>query len=173
MKREAKEFLNQSERNLAFFEQACSNGSSYVDWQITILGYSGIHLMNAHILEMGERAPISHQQRKDLLDYESRSSNSKLPKAIFHAYVNLLNATRKTRYDPSFLQNSPSFLERYFKECLSNADKLFDYFCEKHTHSFTPVVITSLGINAKEKWNHFRAPEPPSPAGEHKAENLA
>lgn len=126
--------IDQTSRNLKFFQEI-NTKSDFFDWQVTVLYYSAIHLMNAHIAKVGNLHYQSHSELKKALNPHYSLSIGKIPEQIFDDYISLEKLSRRARYLSNEKTNgqdgSKTFLtfEKHVSKAIQKLNSILLHFC--------------------------------------------
>ena len=83
-------YSEQSAHNKNAHDLLGTRSPEYLDWQITALFYSALHLFNHHFELRGIRKPENHRQRSRLIAHELPST--------YDEYRNLKSLSEQARY---------------------------------------------------------------------------
>lgn len=90
--------IQQAASNLSFLEEVNKHSDTRFDWQVTIVFYTALHLINAHIAKKINKNYLSHKQVSEILDFENQMSLARVNKETFLAYDKLYRLSRRSRY---------------------------------------------------------------------------
>ena len=89
--------IAQAERNFRILEQVNKHIHNSQDWQVTIIFYTALHLVNAHTAKVG----LQYRKHSDVMhaiNPFNTTSLAKLDENIYVAYESLMSLSRRSRY---------------------------------------------------------------------------
>ena len=109
------EHIEKVKRNIDFFHSINPNGEECFDWQVTVLFYIAVHIVDAH-LDRFSIHPTTHTERKENLSFDSPRTSRITSQDAWDDYMSLEGQSRKYRYDkyrgnPKQLRKSCNSLE--------------------------------------------------------------
>ncbi len=153
-----KEHIEQAKKNLNFLE---SVNYSYPigesdDWQVTILFYGAVHLINAHIAQTCNLHYNSHKKVEQAISPFNPLSPASLPEDVYLAYKLLRNLSRRSRYlckdSDSPLEEAKAYLtfDKHVAKAIKHMDVIIDYMVAKYKIKFTPINIISMELSMRQ-----------------------
>lgn len=146
------EHIDKARRNIDFFHSINSGGKQSFDWQIIVLYYISVHLVDAH-LDRYSIHPTTHTERKEHLSFDGTRTSRITVQAAWDEYLFLEMQSRKFRYDqyrgnPKQLKKSCNSLEviiRYFDNLYTLNLPVLNVCCEPaHTlNAGNQYVVTA------------------------------
>src|SRR5438034_628663 len=102
----AQTYEEQARRNFKLYRQL-RDESAYLDWAVTLLFYTALHLINAVLIETGTAfdLPRDHMDRNVTVALKLRP--------IYEDYRLLHRLSRTARYQPEKPKPTPTLLQRY------------------------------------------------------------
>ena len=146
--------LNQARSNLKFLEFVNQKAFEFIDWQVTVCFYTGLHLINAHLAKH-QLQYRSHTDVKNAINPKNVLAISKLPENEYVAYVTLQMLSRRSRYlvqeKDGNLDNDKVFLtyEKHLSKALKHLDCLISFFNQNYAAGIPKVSIRCDLIKSK------------------------
>jgi hypothetical protein len=105
----ARTYEEQAQRNYKLYCQLRDEGA-HLDWAVTLLFYTALHLINAVLIETGTAfdLPRDHVDRNVAIALKLR--------AVYEDYRLLYRLSRTARYSPDKPKPTPALLQRYESE---------------------------------------------------------
>jgi hypothetical protein len=138
--------VNQAKRNIVFFENIHNGVSDCLDWQVTALFYTAVHLVSAHLAKFGLQKR-NHNEIYNALNFANSTSAMRISEKVFTAYQSLQNESRKARYlinvkDGHLDGGKAHFIfTKHLCRALRNLDTIMDYFDSKYGMSLPQIQI--------------------------------
>ncbi|RAJ10502.1 hypothetical protein LX64_00105 [Chitinophaga skermanii] len=153
------EHIHQAKQNIQFLSDVNARINSQWDWQVTVSFYVAVHLVNAHIVQKSDNHYRSHEQVNNVLNPYNILSVSKLPEAIYLAYVKLQNLSRRARYlcsDNPDERTASAFhtSEKYFAKAVRELDKVISYFDQLYNLALAKIDLNCLRLK-EDNLNFF------------------
>jgi hypothetical protein len=102
----ARTYEEQAQRNYTLYRQLRDEGA-HLDWAVTLLFYSALHLINVVLIETGTAfdLPRDHGDRNVAIALKLRP--------VYEDYRLLYRLSRTARYSPERPKPTPALLQRY------------------------------------------------------------
>jgi hypothetical protein len=129
------EHVDQCAANLQFLSNINSTFPSELNWKVTLVYYSALHLLHAHEDKEQGLHPMNHVDLKGFLV-------SNLPNPVYDSYEKLENQSRASRYD------CRSMTEKTLAKALDRLDDIVSFF--KTKYNTTPLSCPDIYISDKK-----------------------
>lgn len=141
--------IRQAKGNLSILSEFNNKIANGWDWQVTIVYYVAVHLMNAHLAKKANLHYKTHEQVKNALF--SSTSVGKIPEDIYLSYVKLEGLSRRSRYlchENNAGLDSLTYLtyDKHFKKALKNLDRILKFFDDEYKISFKAISIDCIEV---------------------------
>jgi len=141
--------INQAIRNLEFFSAINVNPTTetYIDWQITLLYYVAVHLINAHLGMSANFHYRKHNEVKNALNPHTQFSPSRVCVEVYNAYQSISNLSRISRYllnvNAENDEQASFSKEKHLQKAAKQIDILNKYINDTYCISLPTVKIQS------------------------------
>ena len=150
--------FTQAQRNLQFLGSINNHQNEYTDWQVTVCFYVAVHLANGHLSQFGLQYR-THSDVNFALNPYYPFSVSKLPEAVFNAYISLYKLSRRSRYlvNPQNPADSQAHFtnSKHLAKATRHLDFVLQHFAETYRLHFSPVHILCPDLKPSDNLHFF------------------
>lgn len=150
------EHIDQHIHNLDFLSAISIGVGNSLDWQVTVIFYSALHLVNAHLALSGHHFR-NHQDVDLLISPEGRIRDCRVDPEIYTAYRKLRSLSRISRYliNAETRTEPPNDIsriqQRHLARALKQLDKIIGWFIAKPRFSSKKVSVKCTDFSVNEK----------------------
>jgi hypothetical protein len=130
------------------------------DWQVTIVFYTALHLIDGHVAKTANQHYRSHEEVKQAINPNNNTSPASLDEETFKSYIKLFNLSRRARYLINENHSNPATqanftYEKHFAKALRHLDKIMFKFNSLYSTKYPSIEISCSYLKEKEL-NYFK-----------------
>lgn len=157
--------LNQSKHNLKFFKEINDCAVPCLDWQVTVVFYAGVHLINAHLAKIGLQYRTHIDVDAVISPYGV--SPAKVPERVYVAYNSLQILSRRSRYLVNKKGGNMDALNpaltygKHLDRAIGNLDIIIEFFEETYEVKFEKTSLYCNELNHTKQYKYFNVSRRP------------
>lgn len=150
--------IAQAKSNLKFLETTNRSANNYWDWQVTVVFYVGVHLVNSHLVKKLGFSFYSHNDTFNSINFTAVLSPAKMGEAEYLAYRKLYNLSRRSRYLCMDADNTKSKSDpetayitysKHLGKAINQLEVILNYIKENYSETFEKVDLDLIEIKGK------------------------
>lgn len=154
------EHIQKAKSNLKFLEDTNSKNQSYWDWQVTTIFYTAVHVVNAHLAQIGNLHYRTHEDVKNAINPHRPLAIGAVSEQIYLCYTKLEGLSRRSRYlchDNPDNQTIVGQLtqDRHFTKAIRKLDPILEFFSNKYSLSLSKIKVQSPELSSRENLKFF------------------
>lgn len=139
--------INQAKKNISTFCAVNAGIPDSWDWQVTMLYYAAVHLVNAHIAKRENKHFQTHNRVKNAI----YSGPCALPQNVYLAYVKLERLSRRARYlchekTEGVEMNAHFTHSLHLSRSVKNLDEILVYFRNAYGIRFDDIHVDCIDL---------------------------
>lgn len=149
------EHINQANHNLLVLQNINGKIADSWDWQVTVVYYTAVHLINAHISHTAGLHYRNHADVENAINSFNTLSPACMPENSFLAFKALNGLSRRSRYlindDLTKREELCHFTyDKHFSRAMKKLDILVDFMVNQYSVTIQRVDIKCIELHARD-----------------------